>query len=156
MDIREKIGRWILFILMLPFTMLVSFPVFLFLVIFQLINKIEIRKYGIITARMKIPFINYSFCLGRLIVLTPNAGLETFFHETIHLIQLEISFITSFFLGIFVFLMSGHFLTSFLIWFSGFFFILFGYVTAWLQGGNIYWSSEFEKSARSQTKVTFN
>jgi len=166
--------RWTLFGVMLPWTLTVSWPWVLLMVVIRAAGRLRFEEYGTLTATWKplaAKLWRYSTTLGRGIVYQdtatddlPGPSTRTEHHEVVHVRQAEDMMVTSFLVGVAVLLAVGLGTRAWPLaaglgaglWWSGGAWQLAGILASLLRHGanadGLYWSTEHERSARAQTE----
>ena len=168
-------SRWILFAVMLPWTLTVTWPLMLFLCIFAA-RGLKMEPYGILTAVWR-PWATkiwrYSTTFGRGIIYQPGIrgklypGHPTENHEHTHIRQWEDVMAASFIIGLAVFFAVGvststwgpAALIGLGVWWSGGMWMGGSFLAGLLRYGwtssgllfSLYYESEIERAARAQT-----
>jgi hypothetical protein len=162
-----KVGKWFLYALALPWTLLVGYMWVLLMFCTYAAHNLRMEEYGLLTAEWRPWAANiwrYSTTLGRGIIYWPGVRRakpemelgRTERHERVHVRQVEDLMFLSFAVGLVAALASGNWLLGFGIWTSGGAWQLPNFLAAVMRGGDIYRDTEHERSAYAQTDVLAN
>jgi hypothetical protein len=160
-----RIGNWVLFVITIPYGVIIGWTFTLLFTIFFCAHKLKINNYGILTAQWR-PWAAkiwlYTTTFGRSIIFHPDSLNSTSMehkravknHELVHIRQLEDNMLISFLIGLIISLITFNWIFGLIIWASGGIWQVGNFLTALLRGGHVYRDAEHERSAYAQTDET--
>ena len=153
--------RWLLYVLCLPWTLTVSYPLVGLLRLLGAAESLEWGKFGVLTATWTEATYKrwpYSTTLGHAIVFKPHGREDRriVHHEDVHVRQTEDHMVVGFLLCLLLSVL-GHWAIGLALWWSAGSWLLVGYLTAGIRWGwsqkSMYLGAEHERSAYAQTDV---
>jgi hypothetical protein len=154
-------GRWLLFVLALPWTLTVSYPLLWLFWVFGLAQDLRWSEYGVLTATWSdkaAKYWFYSTTIGHGIVFYPGAreDVRVVRHEDVHVRQAEDNALLAFLLFLLI-ASCGHLGLALFVWWSHGTWPVLCYVASGLRYGwaqdSVYRNAENERSAYAQTDV---
>lgn len=161
-----KKSRWLLYVLCLPWTLTVSYPLIGLFCLLGMAESVRWDNFGVLTAVWTEKVARkweYSTTFGRAVVFYPGMrddvrGLSTRVekHEDVHVRQMEDNAALGFLL--FILLATfGHWGLGLFVWWSSGVWLAVCYLTSGVRWGwspdSIYRNAEHERSAYAQTDV---